>query len=131
LSSVIYDLEPAKTSFAIALGGLRLKVVSTEPVAGQTLFSSASYAADGGPSNTTTQMSPTEAQLAQTVQAALHADPYVYDAHVTVSVKNGSVVLTGFVTSDWDLRNAIRIATKAAGNIRVIDNLSIKEGGQR
>jgi hypothetical protein len=29
------------------------------------LFSSASYAADGGPSNTTTQMSPTEAQLSR------------------------------------------------------------------
>ena len=70
-------------------------------------------------------------KLVKRVKDALHADPYFYDEHVTVSVDKGSVVLSGFVYSDWDLRDALRIARKAAGNIPVIDNLSIKVGGRR
>jgi osmotically-inducible protein OsmY len=73
----------------------------------------------------------TDGQLVERVKDALHADPYFYDEHVTVSVEQGVVVLRGFVFSDWDLRDAIRIARKAAGNRRVVDNLSIKQGGRR
>ncbi len=65
------------------------------------------------------------------VQAALHADPYFYDAHVRVSVEKNNIVLHGFVFSDWDLRDAMRISTGAACNWRVIDNLSIMTGGRR
>jgi osmotically-inducible protein OsmY len=65
-------------------------------------------------------------KLRTRVKDALHSDPYFYDEHVTVSVENGAVVLRGFVASDWDLRDAIRIASKAAGDRRVVDNLSIK-----
>jgi hypothetical protein len=83
--------------------------------------------------NSTTQTTDQAAdeQLGARVKAALHADPYFYDKHVTVSVKNGAVVLGGFVFSDWDLRNALHIARQAAGDRPVVDNLSIKEGGQR
>jgi osmotically-inducible protein OsmY len=70
-------------------------------------------------------------KLRKRVKAALHSDPYFYDKHVTVSVENGAVVLRGFVSSDWDLRDAIRIANRAAGARRVVDNLSIKLGGSR
>jgi osmotically-inducible protein OsmY len=70
-------------------------------------------------------------QLQQRVKTALHTDPYFYDEHVTVSVENGDVVLRGFVSSDWDIRDALRIAGKAAGGRRVIDDLSIKLGGSR
>jgi osmotically-inducible protein OsmY len=70
-------------------------------------------------------------KLMRRVKDALHADPYFYDAHVTVSVEKGAVILHGFVSSDWDLRNAIRIASKAAGDRVVVDNLSIKLGGSR
>jgi len=70
-------------------------------------------------------------ELRKRVTAALHADPYFYDEHVTVSVEKGAVVLRGFVFSDWDLRDALRIARKAAGGKPVIDNLSIKLGGRR
>jgi osmotically-inducible protein OsmY len=72
-----------------------------------------------------------DGELEKRVKAALHADPYFYDEHVTVSVEQGAVVLRGFVFSDWDLRDAIRIASKAAGDRRVIDNLSIKQSGRR
>jgi osmotically-inducible protein OsmY len=70
-------------------------------------------------------------ELRERVQAALHADPYFYDKHVNVTVEKGAVVLRGFVLSDWDLQEAIRIAGKAAGDRRVIDDLSIKQGGRR
>jgi osmotically-inducible protein OsmY len=69
--------------------------------------------------------------LRKRVEAALHSDPYFYDAHVTVSVKNGDVLLSGFVSSEWDLLDAIRIARRAAGNRRVSENLSIELGGRR
>jgi BON domain len=74
---------------------------------------------------------PADEELKERVQAALHADPYFYDQHVTVSVEKGVVVLHGFVFSDWDLQEAIRIADQAAGHRRVIDDLSIKQGGRR
>jgi osmotically-inducible protein OsmY len=84
------------------------------------------------PAPVTQEAGPTsDEEVRNRVQSALHADPYFYDAHVNVSVENGAVVLRGFVFSDWDLRNAIRIARKAAGDRKVIDNLTIKEGGRR
>jgi osmotically-inducible protein OsmY len=73
----------------------------------------------------------TDQEVADHVQAALQSDEYFYGAHVTVSVDGGSVVLNGFVFSDWDLRDAVRIARGAAGGRRVVDNLSIKVGGRR
>jgi len=72
-----------------------------------------------------------DGELEKRVKAALHSDPYFYDRHVTVSVEQGAVVLRGFVFSDSDLRAAISIASKAAGDRRVVDNLSIKPGGRR
>jgi osmotically-inducible protein OsmY len=69
-------------------------------------------------------------KLRKQVKAALHADPYFYDRHVTVSIEDGAVVLRGFVFSDWDLRHALSIARKAAGDKTVVDNLSIKQGGR-
>jgi osmotically-inducible protein OsmY len=72
-----------------------------------------------------------DGELEKRVKVALHADPYFYDEHVTVSVEEGAVVLRGFVYSDRDLQDAIRIASKVAGDRRVVDNLSIKEGGRR
>ena len=73
----------------------------------------------------------TDEELRKRVQAALHSDPYFYDEHVSVSVENHVVMLRGFVFSDWDLRDAIRIATRAAGERRVVDDLSIEVGGRR
>jgi len=70
-------------------------------------------------------------QLQTKVENALLSDPYFYSAHVTVSVKSGTVILEGFVFSDWDLRDAIRIATKASGGGRVVDNLTIEVGGRK
>jgi osmotically-inducible protein OsmY len=70
-------------------------------------------------------------QLQESVENALNSDYYFYAVHVTVSIENGNVKLQGFVFSDWDLRDAIRIATKAAGGRRVVDDLTIEVGGRR
>jgi osmotically-inducible protein OsmY len=65
------------------------------------------------------------------VETALRLDPYFYDAHVKVLLIKGVVVMQGFVFSDWDLIDAIRIANKAAGDGRVVNDLSIEVGGRR
>jgi len=80
--------------------------------------------------NAQNALAPMDEKLRKDVLAALHASPYFYDRHVTVSIENGSVVLRGFVFSDWDLRQALSIARKAADDKTVIDDLTIKEGGR-
>jgi len=69
-------------------------------------------------------------KLRKQVAAALHADPYLDDEHINIAVDRGVVVLSGLVYSDWDLRTALRTARKAAGHSRVIDSLSIEQGGR-
>jgi osmotically-inducible protein OsmY len=114
---------------------------------GSTAFASAGFAARAGAQNveapavnqsasitapsTQSAGSNADQKLVKRVKDALHSDPYFYDEHVTVSVEKGAVVLRGFVSSEWDLRDAIRIAGIAAGDRRVVDNLSIKLGGSR
>lgn len=79
------------------------------------------------PSGATSQpVSAADAQLAENVQAALEANPYLYAEHVKVSAENGNIVLRGFVSNDWDLLRAKKTAAKAAGGRRVVDDLSIK-----
>jgi hypothetical protein len=71
-----------------------------------------------------------EAAAAQ-VRQALHQDPYFYDRHVQVLARDGAIVLQGFVMSAWDLTDAIRIARRAAGNHRIVDNLELEVGGRQ
>jgi osmotically-inducible protein OsmY len=109
-----------------ALGGFAARV------AAQAVMASAVNRSDSVAESTTQgSASVTDDQLRQRVRTALRTDPYFYDEHVAVSVENGDVVLRGFVSSDWDIRDAIRIAGKAAGGRRVVDNLVIKLGGGR
>ncbi|HXP66709.1 MAG TPA: BON domain-containing protein [Steroidobacteraceae bacterium] len=75
--------------------------------------------------------SPSDAEVQSRVQQALHADRYFYDGHVDVAVDHGVVYLRGLVFSDWDLRDAKRIAVAAAGDRRVVDDLTLVEGGRR
>src|ERR1700677_55137 len=73
---------------------------------------------------------PQNAKLRRRVAAALHAQPYLEDRHIDVSVHGGVVALSGIVFSDWDLQDALRTARKAAGGRPVVDSLSIEEGGR-
>jgi osmotically-inducible protein OsmY len=65
------------------------------------------------------------------VETALHDDLYFNDSHVTVVLRNGLVILQGFVSTEWDLLHAIRIARRAAGEEPVVDELSLELGGRR
>jgi osmotically-inducible protein OsmY len=69
-------------------------------------------------------------KLQKHVAAALHANPYLDDEHINVSVERGVVVLSGRVFDDWDMRKALRTARKASGDSPVVDSLSIEQGGR-
>jgi hyperosmotically inducible periplasmic protein len=66
--------------------------------------------------------------LTKKVEAALLADPYLLDDHVTVTTKNGIVTLEGIVFDEWDVRMAMRIARKTAGVRRVVTDFYIPDG---
>ena len=68
-------------------------------------------------------------KLRSRVMTAMHVDPYLLDEHIEVAVVENAIVLRGFVLTAWDLREAVRVARKVAGDTRVLDELSIKEGG--
>jgi osmotically-inducible protein OsmY len=60
------------------------------------------------------------------VESALHADPYFYDEHVTVTVKNGIVRLEGIVFDVGDMQDARRIIRKKVPGVkRVVNDLEI------
>ena len=104
------------------------------PISVRAAFLSVSLALGGGVMTATASPQSQSAEdeaLRQRVAQSLQEAPYFYDAHVNVTIEKGAVVLRGLVFSDWDLRDAIRIATKAAEGRRVVDNLSIVEGGRR
>ena len=63
------------------------------------------------------------------IETALHSEPYFYDGHVTVIVKNGIAHLQGIVFDDWDLRIAMRAARKIPGVRRVVNELEISSNG--
>ncbi len=69
-------------------------------------------------------------QVKMQVEEALHTDPYFYDGHVTVTIKDGVVTLSGVVFDEWDLRAAKRIAKRIAGVRRVVNDLEIELGGE-
>jgi hypothetical protein len=64
------------------------------------------------------------------VEEALHSDPFFYDGHVTVTIRNGVATLSGKVFDDWDMRQAMRISKRIAGVKRVINDLEIESGGE-
>jgi osmotically-inducible protein OsmY len=68
-----------------------------------------------------------DSSTAARVKAALTSDPNLDAKHVDVSVDKGDVVLQGFVQSTQDLTNATRIATRAAGDHKVINHLTINQ----
>jgi osmotically-inducible protein OsmY len=64
--------------------------------------------------------------MKQQVQTALHDDPYFYDEHVTVTVKNGVVHLTGMVFDPGDMQDVRRIIRKRISGVkRVVNELEI------
>jgi osmotically-inducible protein OsmY len=80
---------------------------------------------------TSTEAAVVNRELSERVREALHAERYLYDRHVEVTVEGNVVVLSGFVFSASELQDALRIARKAAGNRPVADNLSLERDFRR
>jgi BON domain len=60
------------------------------------------------------------------VETALHDDPYFYDEHVTVTVKNGVVHLQGIVFDAQDMQSVRRIIRKKVSGVkRLVNELEI------
>jgi hypothetical protein len=115
------------TKFAVAVlaGGLALQA-SAQDLSFSTGAPASARASEGAAPE-----SPANEARRLRVETALHDDPYFNDSHVTVLVENGVVILRGFVSTEWDLLHAIRIAKKAAGDGPVVDELSLELGGRR
>jgi osmotically-inducible protein OsmY len=69
-------------------------------------------------------------ELRQRVAAALHAQPYLDDRHINVSVSGGRVEISGFVYSTADLVDALQTARASAAGVTVVDRLSIEREGR-
>jgi osmotically-inducible protein OsmY len=63
-----------------------------------------------------------EALTAKVVQV-LKDDPYVYADHISVVTENGVVRLQGFATDAHELRRALLLARRAAGQRRVLNEV--------
>ena len=112
------------SAVALVAGGLALQA-SAQDLAYRPGAPSASASQAAAPE------SPANEARRLRVETALRDDPLFNDAHVTVVLRHGAVILQGFVSTEWDLLHAIRIAKKAAGEGLVVDELSIELGGRR
>ena len=65
--------------------------------------------------------------LVARVKNALHSNQTLDARHINVEAQNGEIVLSGFVQSNRALLEAGRLAEKAAGNHKIINNISIEE----
>ncbi len=93
-----------------------------------TILPAASYAQDQSGSGSNEHMTPgADSDAVAKVKSALNSNPTFDGRHVEVSMDKGHVVLTGFVQSSRALLDATRIATKAAGEHKVVNRLSIKQ----
>jgi hypothetical protein len=59
------------------------------------------------------------------VEQALHDDPHLYAAHITVSTENGVVTLRGIAFDLWDLQRMIYLAQKLSGTKRIVNQVDL------
>lgn len=68
-------------------------------------------------------------QLRVEVKTVLHDDPFFYDAHVTVTVRDGVVHLEGFVLDYSDVTTVLRIIKRKFPRLkRVVNELEVSRG---
>jgi osmotically-inducible protein OsmY len=102
-------------------------VVSLATVLGLGMLSTGVQAQNAPPAPDSSQSAEdTSGDMAARVKQALHAQPALNDKHINVTMKNGKVVMTGFVTSQGDLVKALRAAQKTAGSKNVVNELTIE-----
>ena len=64
--------------------------------------------------------------IAAKVEAALKQNPYIFSDHVTVTAKNGVVTVAGVVNDVNDLLAILRVARRAAGKGRVVNEIEFQ-----
>jgi osmotically-inducible protein OsmY len=62
------------------------------------------------------------------VQGALTADTMLYSRHITVRADDGVVSLGGYVWTQPELEDAVRVAQSVPGVIKVVDRMEIDRG---
>ncbi len=68
-----------------------------------------------------------DSDVATHLKSSLRSSPTFDAKHVDVALDKGNVVLKGFVQNNRDLLDATQIATKAAGDHKVVNKLTIKQ----
>ena len=63
------------------------------------------------------------------VQFALNADKLLFARHITVNADNGVVLLGGYVWTQPELEEALRIAGSVPGVTKVVDRMEIDRAG--
>jgi len=63
------------------------------------------------------------------VLAALNADQELYAQHINVHADRGKVRLSGYVWTQPDLQEALRVAGLVPGVTGVVDDLELERGG--
>jgi hypothetical protein len=119
---------------ALALGVVAI-VVSSAPFgqapAGQApLGEPASAAHETHPEVVITGTRESDAVLVAKVEQALQKDPYVFVSHISVSAENGVLRLEGVVQDPFDMLQVVRLARRAAGRRRVINEIEFVDGGE-
>ncbi len=68
-------------------------------------------------------------EIADRVETALSADRELYARHIHVQVNNGVAHLGGYVWTEPDMQEAVRIAELVDGVHRVVDDLELELNG--
>jgi osmotically-inducible protein OsmY len=99
---------------AVAAAALALGTIST---AAHAQDSSSAYANQRG----------SDAEVAARVKDALQSNATLDSRHIDVAVEDGEVHLKGFVQDPRTLLAAYQVATEAAGDHKIVNELIIKE----
>ena len=110
----IYGKHNSIVTATVAAAALALGAISTAAYAQD---SSAAAAGQRG----------SDADLAARVKDALQSDPNLLARHIDVAVEHGEVHLKGFVQDNRALLAANQVATRAAGNHKIVNELIIKQ----
>ncbi len=79
---------------------------------------------------TAQKISKSDEEVTAQVETALHADRYIFSDHVTITSKNGVVILSGIALDYWDVFAMKRLVGKMPGVKKVVDDLDVRLGGE-
>jgi len=108
-----------------------VQATPVQPPPGQASFGqSASSAHESHPEVVITGTRESDVVLVAKVEQALQKDPYLFVSHISVSAQNGVLRLEGVVQDPFDMLQVVRLARRAAGKRRVINEIEFVDGGE-